>query len=397
MPRSPFSHWLFAGSLPVTVVAMGLATTALAAERNQLRMPQDRAVLADVTSDELAYHTDLGVMGEVELVRERHPDGAVKTERQVTLDRDGNYVNHGAWKLFSAKGDVLAEGQYHFGRRVGLWTRWLTKNDSPIFNEAPFNQFKPPFMSQAQFTDGEMDGEWIITDSNDRKVNQVSLKMGQRHGTATTWLPNGKIHRQASYDLGVPTGDLLEADRKTGELKRVATFVEGRKIITRTTHYPGNRQKQAETMYLGAATTQKSGDDFWTARLAKYATDGKELRHGVAKAWYANGRTEQEGIYQFGKKSGVFTFWHENGQVAATGEYRDDQAEGTWVWWHENGQKSAFGKYQNGQLIGEWRWWNESGKLTKQHIYDGSESVSSQPESTYDVSARPAKDETSIF
>jgi antitoxin component YwqK of YwqJK toxin-antitoxin module len=151
-------------------------------------------------------------------------------------------------------------------------------------------------------------------------------------------------------------------------------------------------------MYLGAATSEKSPDDFWNVRLATYASDGKDLRHGVAKAWFPNGRIEQEGIYQFGKKSGVFTYWHENGQVAATGEYRDDEPEGTWVWWHENGQKSAYGKYEHGVLLGEWRWWNEAGKLTKQRIYDGTESAATQSESVFDVSqAAPAADETSIF
>jgi antitoxin component YwqK of YwqJK toxin-antitoxin module len=150
-------------------------------------------------------------------------------------------------------------------------------------------------------------------------------------------------------------------------------------------------------MYLGAVTSQKSADDFWNVRFAKYTNDGKDLRHGIAKAWYPNGRIEHEGIYQFGKKSGVFTYWHENGQVATTGEYRDDQPEGTWVWWHENGQKSAFGKYQDGQLTGEWRWWNEAGKLTKQHIYDGSESISSQTEDTLEVSQQPQQEQPSIF
>jgi len=397
MHRSPLSHRLIAGTVPLTLVAIGLATTTLANERSALKMPESYPMLAERTPDEATFHTDLGVMGEVELIRERYPEGAVKIERQVTLDRDGNYVNHGAWKMLSAKGDVLAEGQFHFGRRVGLWTRWHGKNDSPLFNELPFSQFKAPFMSQAHFTDGEMDGEWLITDANDRKVSQVSLKLGQRHGLAITWLPNGKIYRQATYDFSVPTGDVLEASKKTGELDRVATYVDGRKIVTRTTHFPGNRQKQTETMYLGAETTEKSADEFWNLRLAKYGTDGKDLRHGVAKVWYSNGRVEQEGIYQFGKKSGIFTYWHENGQVAATGEYRDDQPEGSWVWWHENGQKSAYGRYQDGVLIGEWRWWNETGKLTKQHIYDGSESVTSQSESPLDVSAQPEIGAPSIF
>ena len=72
-----------------------------------------------------------GVVGEVEVVRERYPDGKVRIERQVTLNNEGNYVNHGAWKLFSASADVIAEGQYNFGQRVGMWTRWLGRNDSP--------------------------------------------------------------------------------------------------------------------------------------------------------------------------------------------------------------------------------------------------------------------------
>jgi antitoxin component YwqK of YwqJK toxin-antitoxin module len=398
MHHLPLSRLLIGKTVPLTVVAIGIATNAFAIDQTQLKMPQTFAATEDAASGEPAQlHTDLGVMGEVELIRERYPDGAIRIERQVTLDRDGNYVNHGAWKMFSPKGDVLSEGQFHFGRRVGLWTRWHGRNDSPIFNEFPFNQFKAPYMSQANFTDGAMDGEWILTDANDRKINQISLKAGQRHGMAITWLANGKIYRQATYDHAVPTGDLLEANKRTGELDRVATFVDGRRIITHTTHYPGNRQKHTETMYLAAATIEQSADDFWNLRMAKYTTDGNDLRHGLAKAWYPNGKIEQEGIYQFGEKAGAFTYWHENGQVAATGEFRNDQPEGTWVWWHENGQKLAVGQYQAGVLMGEWRWWSEAGKLTKQHTYDGSETVTSQSDGPLDVSLLIDEEENSIF
>ena len=111
------------------------------------------------------------------------------------------------------------------------------------------------------------------------------------------------------------------------------------------------------------------------------STAPKAATCGTARrsSWYANGKPEQDGSYEYGKKAGTFTFWHENGQVAATGEYKADVAEGTWVWWHENGQKSAVGKYTNGTLIGEWRWWDEAGKLTKQKTYTGTESASTEP------------------
>jgi antitoxin component YwqK of YwqJK toxin-antitoxin module len=381
---------LAAGPVTLTVVALSFTLTGFAKERGKKHTPQafPYALLSDEGADERAqFQTDPGVMGEVEMVRERYPDGAVHIERQMTLDHDGNYVNHGSWKMFATTGDVMAEGQYHFGQRVGLWTRWHAKNDSPLFNETPFKQFKAPFMSQVNFTDGVMDGEWVIIDANDRKCAQITLKAGERHGLAITWLPNGTTYRQSTFENGLQVGDLLEINRKNNKLERSATFVDGRKIATKTDYYRGKKQKKSEVLYLGPATTVKSADDFWTVRFAKYATEGKDLRHGLAKAWYPNGKLEQEGTYQYGQKSGTFTFWHENGQIAATGEYRDNLPEGQWVWWYENGQKSAYGRYQDGLLIGEWRWWSEAGKLTKQHIYDGTESASTQPD-PIDVSSR---------
>jgi antitoxin component YwqK of YwqJK toxin-antitoxin module len=379
------------------MVALGLGA-AQAKERDSNQAPKKLpiALLSDDSGEERGQISiEPGVMGEVETVRERYNDGAIHIERQTTLDRDGNYVNHGSWKMFTPNGNVQAEGQYHFGRRVGLWTRWHAANDSKLFGENPFKEFKAPYMSQVNFTDGVMDGEWIITDANDRKVCQISLKDGQRHGLAIFWLPNGSTYRQGTYENGLPVGDLLEISKKTGKVERTATYSEGRKVVSKTEYYSGEKQKKSEALYLSPVATQESADEFWNARLAKFVTEGKSMRHGLAKAWFPNGKLESEGAYQFGKKSGTFTFWHENGQVLATGEYRDDKAEGQWVWWHQNGQRSAYGRYENGQLIGEWRWWNEGGKLTKQHVYDGTESAATeQPEEAQpiDISSRATTD-----
>jgi antitoxin component YwqK of YwqJK toxin-antitoxin module len=335
--------------------------------------------------------------GEIEVVRERYSDGKVRIERQVTQDENGNYVNHGAWKMLTPSGQVSAEGQFNMGQRLGLWSRWHDRNDAPILNEFPFNRFKAPFKSQANFTDGELDGDWLITDANQKKCMQISLKAGRRNGPAITWQPDGKTYRQATYDQGIPVGDVLEANSKTGELARADSYVDGRKVITKTTYHAGSqRKKKTETMYLAATTVQQSPDEFWNFRLAKYTSEGKDLKHGPSKSWFANGKPQFDGFYSMGERTGTFTYWHENGQVAATGEYKSDRAEGIWVWWHKNGQKSAVGKYQDGALIGEWRWWNEDGRLTKQHEYDGSESISSQDEDTFDIGQRPDEEEPTV-
>jgi antitoxin component YwqK of YwqJK toxin-antitoxin module len=357
--------------------------------RSSLLNDEERGIPADI-------HT--GTPGEIEVVRERYPDGKVKVERQVTLDDNGNYVNHGAWKMLTPNGEVSAEGQYNMGQRVGLWSRWVGRNESPTFGELPFNQFKAPYNSQVNFTDGQMDGDWLITDANHKKCLQISLKSGQRNGPAITWLPNGKVYRQATYDQNVPVGDVMEINEKSGELVRADSYIDGRKVTTKVSYHSGGsqRQKKTESTYLAATTVQQSPDEFWNFRLAKYNTTGKDLKHGPSKAWFANGKQQFEGSYQNGKKSGSFTYWHENGQIAATGEYKEDRAEGIWVWWHKNGQKSAVGRYQNGTLIGEWKWWNEEGRLTKQHEYDGSESISSQEKDSFDIGERPDRDEASV-
>ncbi len=331
----------------------------------------------------------------VEVIRERYPDGKIRIERQVTLDANGNYVNHGVWRLHSPTETIVAEGQYDMGQRVGSWTRWLGRNDSPIFNQFPFNKFKPPFTSQANFTDGVMDGEWLIVDADNNKVMQVSLTEGKRNGLVMTWLPNGKIYRQASYDHGVPVGDVLEADSKTGELKRIATYVEGRRIITKTAYYPrprnrkGEKTKQSEEMFLAATTVEKTPDNFWSVQLAEYESQGSDLHHGPSKMWFESGQLQVEGFYQMDKRSGTFTYWYANGQVAATGEFVDDLPSDVWVWWHENGQKAAVGNYRAGSLIGDWRWWNEDGKLAQAKSYNGNEATASNPKEVLELGRAP--------
>lgn len=385
---------------------IGLATTftvnaaSRAEDQPQLRMPQaflspSQSVVATDITPEVGERSVLSTDGAIEIVRERYPDGSVKIERGVTLDAAGNYVNHGGWRMLTNQGNVVAEGQYDLGKRVGVWTRFYGRNESPVFDEFPFNRFKAPFVATANYTDGMMDGEWLIVDSEDHKCMQISLKMGQRHGPAITWLPNGKTFRQATYDLGVPVGDVLEMNNKTGELERSATYMDGRRVITKTTHYERSRQKKTEAMYLAAKSVQKSPDDFWNLRFAEYSTEGKDLRHGPAKAWFENGKQRLEGYYQQDMKCGTFTYWHPNGQVAASGEFKNDQFHGMWVWYHENGLKSSIGKYDSGALVGDWRWWNDEGRLTKNKTYDGSEHIAAKPGSS-ELEQIPTETDTAL-
>ncbi len=382
---------------------MGFQATTFGQERKALRVPEA------FSSDAAAAHTmrlderDGTGAASVETVIERYPDGKARIERQVALDTQGNYVNHGTWKMWGNDGKALAEGQYDMGKHVGTWTRWLDRKDSSVLNAEPFRQFKPPFVSQVTFVNDQMDGQWLIVDADQRQCMGISISGGKRNGQAITWLPNGRILRQENYDHGVPTGDVLEINRtaanvpaanqkgeKTvGDMKVVATYADGRRVTTKTANYP-NRKKQSEEMYLAAPTVQQTQDDFWNLKFADYHAEGQDMRHGPSRSWYDNGKPRHEGNYDHDKKDGMFTFWHANGQMAATGEYKNDKPVGAWVWWHENGIKAAFGEFKEGYLVGQWRWWGEDGQLAKQKTYDGSENVTAeQGDADVDVSVRP--------
>lgn len=381
----------------VAIFAMGQQVTALAEDGLQLRVPQSfsSAPSAAELDDHSADSQPTQAYDEVEVIRERYPDGKVKIERQVTLDANGNYVNHGPWKLHSPDEVIVAEGQYDMGLRVGSWTRWLGRNDSKVFGQFPLKGFKPPFASQTTFSEGVMDGDWLVVDADNNKMLQISLTGGKRNGLMITFLPNGKTFRQASYDHGVPVGDVLEADSKTGELKRVATYIDGRRIVTKTAHYKRNRTrkgeelKKSEEMFLAATTVEKTPDSFWNVTLAEYESQGKDLHHGPSKMWFESGKRQVEGFYQQDQRSGTFTYWYANGQVAATGEFADDLPNDVWVWWHENGQKAAVGKYRAGALVDDWRWWSEDGKLAQEKTYNGTEAVSANPKEVLELGRAP--------
>lgn len=315
--------------------------------------------------------------GRVEVIRERFPDGSVFIEREVTLDPEENYVNHGDWRMFDRNGKITAEGRYEMGKRVGPWIRWHDKSTSKTVGAFPFNRFKAPFMSQASFTDGVLDGPWIIVDADNRKVMQVSIEEGKRHDTTLTWSPNGEVLRQQSFEHGVPVGDVLEMRNGSKQMERVATYLNGREIIEKKENHPRSKNPKFAESYLAPKTVVKTPDAFWSLTFAEYEHQGEAVLHGLSRHWHPNGQLKSQGEYAMGAKTGRFTHWHSNGQKRVEGEYVNDLQNGVWVWWHANGQKATIGQYQRGESTGKWRWWAEDGLLAEQKYFDAAaESVS---------------------
>ena len=301
--------------------------------------------------------------GEPELIQERYPNRAIRIEREVTQDANGNYVNHGAWKMWDQRGNVIAEGQYLDGERDGTWNRWYRSGEADLLTRMPYQQFQGPFISQATFQYGKLDGKWTIYDSKQRKITEWEFTGGKRHGKSVWWYGNGQKMREVTYRDGEIDGEYLEWNQDAKPLVK-ETYQGGRRLATKVA-YHSNQQKKSEGSYLFAKEIEKSGDDWSECKLATYEKQGKDEKHGAWVSWYPTGQKQMDGAYRNDAQVGKFTWWHPNGQKALEGLYDMGKQHGKWVWWHPNGQKAIQGEYVRGNPTGHWSWWNENGKVAQ--------------------------------
>lgn len=302
--------------------------------------------------------------GGLEVIVQRYPDGKPQIEREVAQDDEGNFYNHGFWKVYSKKGNVIAQGQYRNGEMDGLWERQHNKESSGLFSTKPFSLFQGPFTSTATFKNNTLDGMWTLTDYYERKIFEVPYTDGQRDGTATWWYPTMNKMREVTFENGTIDGKLLEWDEQN-KLTRDETFLEGKKIIREVTFYRP-KQKETEKFYLDGKLEIEGQDNWWDAQPAPIVSAGKKLQHGRTLSWYDNGLPKMKGQYVDGDRVGRFTWWHANGTKQLEGEYERGTKIGVWTWRHENGMKAIEGSYENGRAVGVWKWWQADGKVEAQ-------------------------------
>ena len=302
-----------------------------------------------------------------EVVRDRYANGKLRVERRVTLDAEGNYVNHGEYRELSDKGELLVTGTYRNGQRTGVWAKFLSGTESPLFKSYPFNKLRPPFSSSVEFDADKMHGVWIISDRDKRIACQVELHDGQRHGTATVYHPNGQTYLQSSFASGVLDGLNIEKSPE-GKVIHEDMFIEGRKLVVDTEHF-ANKSVKSVTRYLTGVQKVATLDDWNNTTLATYTTVGDKELHGEFVTYHDNGQVATKGNYEHGELHGPYESWYRTGDVAASGAYDHGHQDGDWIWRHANGMKRAVATYDKGEAQGEVRAWDDKGKaLSKKEL-----------------------------
>jgi len=164
---------------------------------------------------------------EPELVTQRYPNGALKIERQVSVDDRFNYVNHGIYKEYDGEGNLIKTGEYRMGTQEGRWIQYFKAGKGSLFSGKLSSQFPGPFISEAEFVNGQIHGTWTITSKTGHKVIEWQFNRGMRHGRACWWHPNGKPRQEGRFENGVPVGLMHEWDPNSNLIRSV-TYLDGR-------------------------------------------------------------------------------------------------------------------------------------------------------------------------
>ncbi len=312
-----------------------------------------------------------------EVVIERYPDNSVKTECQVTLDDNEDFVSHGVFKAYMPDGRILGMGHYKMGKKNGEWARSYSDRKSDIIAQNATSGFTAPFNSSATFRDDLLHGDWTIADNEGRALIHWQFSEGHRHGQWSWFNTDGSTRKQITYDRDQIVGDIVASSDKD-QLNVLARYIDGRLLVHDVTWFSkgkGKRkQKKSEGHVLNPLEITKVQVDWWNGKIETQlvSTQGNTDRHGVWQYWYANGTPRQQGTYDHGVEVGQFAWWHKNGQKMTEGLYVAGKMQGPWRMWHANGGRQSAGNYSDGQREGLWISWHENGMRKMDATYSES-------------------------
>jgi len=293
-----------------------------------------------------------------EVITENYPNRKVKIERQVVQDDERNYVNHGPWKMWDPEGRLVAQGEFRYGKQHGPWVQLMST--FAIVDEA----FEPPFTSQADFTNGQLDGVWTVSDRRQRLVGSWEFDRGELHGKATTWYASGQPQQVTTFKRGKLDGE-TNTFTAEGTVSSREFYRDGRQLIPVVTWHEPNQQKQAEGWTLTKQVTVHKIIDWWRGQLeiSLEPPVDEPVRIGQWTEWHPNGTVRFTGEFREGQSIGAHTWWHENGQKQLVGKFDDGQRSDRWTRWHANGRKQEEGDFFAGIKHGAWKVWAEDGRL----------------------------------
>jgi len=297
-----------------------------------------------------------------ELLQQRFENGKVSIERYVTEDAEGDLVNHGPYKEYDASGTLIRSGSYAFGKLDGKWVQTISPERAQALSTKMDPGFRPPFRSEATFIDGQLQGDWTVSDSKGNPVFVWQFEMGKRENVSTWFDSRRTPVLETMYADGAPNGPSTQAVPGQREPKRIV-YDKGRIVQPKTNWHERGKKRSEETL-LAPAANRLVAHDWWASNVVSEPLHGGiAVREGLYTAWHPNGQKSIEGNFSSGTPNGEFERWYTNGQLESKGYFQEGVPLGEWVYYHPNGMKLMQGSYENGVQVGQWSNWNAEGRL----------------------------------
>ena len=259
-----------------------------------------------IQSDATVFHADGRVAAQGGYM---HPE--LRLQGAVLESRPATPVRHGAWSLFSSKGDLTALIHYQEGQKDGLEERYLPSG---------------AVCERGHHRRGEMHGEW------------------------NAWHDNGLLRQKITYRDGTLDGP-FEAYYGSGARLSQGSYLEGAE--------EGSWKFYLEDGRLQHIHRYRAGNLIETIRV-----------NGTFTTWFGEERPESEVNYRDKKLDGPFREWHDQGGFVLETFTDADTGEPLQRRVMQGVQVSREGEYVAGQIDGPVYHYSTTGQLTRIEHYN---------------------------
>jgi antitoxin component YwqK of YwqJK toxin-antitoxin module len=198
----------------------------------------------------------------------------------------------GPYKRYHDSGELMLEGQYKDGKRVGEWIGY--HKNGQISNISTFNDGKKNIPEISYYEDGAL-------------KSKIEKK--------------GDIHIEHSY---YKSGELFfERAYKSGYYKE---FTEEGVLKVEANYRDFN-------LYGKWKEYHKNGEVKWSVNYEQ------GYRNGIYEEFYDNGQLKVKGVILNEKKKGEEKRYDKNGNLVWKGHYENDEFVKTWIKYDEKGKK----------------------------------------------------------
>ncbi|MCF8426078.1 MAG: tetratricopeptide repeat protein [Bacteroidia bacterium] len=265
---------------------------------------------------------------------------------------EGTYLEgylHGPVTNFYANGKVFSKGDYFMGYRHGNWEYYWPNGKLNI---------------KSTYYHGDREGVNEIYNFFGERTKSFGYKDNQNHGKNIWYYSNGKIETESEIFEG-ERHNATKYYTNTGEIREIRYYEYG-KLIGYS--YLGKDGKLMDTIYT------PSGDAviksyFPNGNMASSYEIKNGVYNGVYKIFYADGKLQEERLYEFGQEVGPTKSYFPDGKIQSVENFINGVLYGEALEYNANGTLRQKLNYVNDNLQGVCEYFDTTGKRTNAYYY----------------------------